>query len=115
MVRKPPTWLRPEILTVYTIDHGPGEPVETFEARDYEDAANELFSRLPVDDSDGPWTLAAKNQDGDKIRVVGWEESTGIGDECVLILESFLNVAGLSGGMRLSSGRLTEARFRTKA
>ncbi len=99
MVRKPPTWLQPEIMTLYTIDHGPGQPVETFEARDYEGAAYELFSRLQVDDSGGPWKLAARNQDGDQIRVEGRNEPTGIGDEFVLILRlrSWLRFGGLSG------------------
>lgn len=97
MVRKRTTWLRPEIMTLYTIDHGPGQAVETFKARDYEEAAFELFSRLQVDDSGEPWTLTARNQDGDEIRVEGRNEPTGIGDECVLTLRGWLRFGGCSG------------------
>ena len=97
MVRKKATWLRPEVLTVYRINHGPDQPVEMFKALDYEGAAYELFSRLQVDESGGPWTLTATNKDGDSIRVEGRNERTGIGEECVLILRAWVRFGGLNG------------------
>ena len=97
MVRKPPAWLKPEIMTLYTIDSGPEHPVETFLARDYEGAAFELFSLLVVDDSGGPWKLAARNEDGDQIRVEGRNEPSRIDGEFILILRAWLRFGGLSG------------------
>lgn len=97
MVRKKATWMRPEVLTLYTIDHGRGQPAETFEALDYEEAGYQLFSRLKVEASGGPWTLIATNGDGDRIRVEGRNERTEIGDEYVLILRAWVRFGGLTG------------------
>lgn len=94
VIRRKPNWLKPEVMTLYTLDRGPGQPVETFMAWDYEEAAFELFSRLVVDDSGGPWKLAARNGDGDQIRVEARNESTGTGDEYVLILRGWLRFGG---------------------
>lgn len=96
LVRKPSTWLRPVIMTTYTIDHGPGI-AEAFLARDYEGAGFELFSRLQVEQSGGPWTLTATNGDGDSVRVEGRLETPETGGKAVLILRAFLRFGGLSG------------------